>query len=64
MKCSKLIINTQERLDVLCSFGIFVVNLDHILSGFDYYHKIAVRVPNFWRTDVRGKTPKSSYQAL
>ena len=54
MKCSKLIINTLERLNVLCSFGIFVVNLERILPGFDCYHKIAVRdhvsVPNFWRT--------------
>ena len=43
MKCSKLIINTLERLNVLRSFGIFVANLERILPGFDYYHKIAVR---------------------
>ena len=32
-------------------------------SRFGNYHKIAVRVPKFWRTNIRGQIQKSIYQA-
>ena len=32
-------------------------------SRFDNYHKIAVRVPKFWHTNIRGQIQKSIYEA-